>query len=218
MKHLKKFLILMVCMLSFWACSNSEKNAEVISEGKIETVALAEDFSEQRIMKDIYDVYGEKQGCVEIYDDYIKYCNEGLRYSIELPKCWEDNFIVKTDYQTKYLSIRFLGESKEGKGIYTDGNSYGLELFQIIYEVDFEYLMYEHVLYLGTVDEIKLYYTDAPDFEIGAVYDEIFWYDQGMSDYQDDEDEIAKMREDIETLDQMINSFSYEDLNFQIIE
>lgn len=168
--------------------------------------------------KEIYDANNMAQGYIEIYVDHIKYINERLGYSFELPKTWEDNFIVNVDYDTKLMSVRFFGESEEGRGISPNGKYYGLCIFEIIHETNFEGLMYERVCYLGTVDGEKLYHIESPDCEICGLADEIEWYEYGESKYQDDEEQIELMRRDLEKVKTMVTDYNYEELNFRPLE
>jgi len=222
---LKKTIILLILFfitaILLYACTRNEK----AEQNQISTTQLTEptETPDATIaiavpIKDIVDADGIVQGYVEIYDDCITYVNKELGYSFDLPKSWEDHFIVDVNYETKFISLRFSGESEEGRGIHPNGKCFGLCIFEIIYETDFEGLMFEGVYYLGTVDGIKLYHIIAPDCEICALYDEIEMYEYGESKYQNDGNQIELMRRDLETVNKMVKDYDYEKLNFQPLE
>lgn len=195
----------------------NESGNTCVSQIAVETEGHSQEIIKDSIEIDIvYDRNETPNGYCEVYENKLIYKNEELRYKIVLPISWKDNFRVEKS-EFNWLFFYFWGESDACYSTKTQ-ERVGLRAFLIANENDFDPSMLDSIYYLGTANGVKYYFAKNTDCPICALYDEINDYENGVSIYQDNPEQIELIKEDIRVMEKMKDDLDNIDLDFQPME
>lgn len=132
---------------------------------------------------------------------YLQYVDEKLGFTLDFPEYWKDYFIIYNGKQS--LLFCFFGQSIVGQEY--DGNpqtAEGIYLFTIVSEEVWneyeDHLYCDYLGYVGEAKGIKYYAYESLDFPIGSLDFELNMIEMGESCYCNDEEEIARIKSDLE--------------------
>lgn len=201
----------MLLIIVLFGCGHHNDISQIQVDATI-TSAYEPAYNETQI---IYDADGVANWYCEIYDDRLVYLNYRSDYKITLPLSWKGNFRINTVGSS--IQILFWGMSDVGY-MPSEESYIGLTMFLIVPESVLEGSTLDGVAYIGTSGDINYYYATFTDCEICALIEELQDYENGISKYQDDPEQIELIRKDYETVQKMREDFDYKDLDFQPME
>lgn len=211
-------ILITVILFGMTACIQSNNNSQNSTTYVVENSQIVNSPTPFIETKTIYNMNGNVEGYIKIFDNKIRYFSMKLEYAFDLPESWEDNFIASTNEEKGTIRLSFYGESEEGKGILNDGRYTGLSLFYISKNINPNNTQLGDIKLIGDIDGVKYYCVTNSDCEICALYDELEWYEEGTSKYQNDINQVELMKKDLEIVEEMILSFEDFEMNFGSID